>query len=371
MTEQYIEIDVERLVAFLDEVQRDLQANGADCMLCLLAAIGLMKQQNPKDFLFPINAERQGKLAILPCFHGEPERLPSILEGQLDPESGFRSRRFPPNNLRNIMLRYGAAKSIGDEYKSMGGYSPFNADCYEILERLKTKFPGEALIDLGFMDCRPFIEEKVVEAVNKGASKVIVVHTMIGVSSHTEEIEERVENLGLKDKDVELVFTEPLWNDEKFIQHKVNRTLKIVGNNDKSKVGVAILAYGRPSIPSAGRFAMYTIETNSRYANAYLKKLEEHGIKNTMAGYLQWLKPDISDCAKYLAEKGAKILVFDWYHTGRGLHSVLHIPARFEKVKADLPEDARLVMVGPEKDSLGFVDVLVNQIEKAKKRFEN
>jgi protoheme ferro-lyase len=370
MAEQYSEKDVKRFAAFLDQVKRDLQADGVDSMLCFAAAVGLMRREKPADVLPPINPTHEGKLAVIPCFHGEAEKLPGMLAMLLDPEAGDISRGFPPNSLKNIMFRYRTAKGVKSNYKSVGDRDPYNSDCYEILEKLKTRFPSDVIVDMGFMDCRPFIEEKVVEAVNNGASRVIVAHTMITVSGHTEEIEERVEGLGLEKKGIELAFTEPLWNDEKFIQHKANRILEIVGDEDKSKVGVAILGYGVPQIPSPGRYETYNLETNTRYTQALIKKLEENGIKNTAAGYLRWLKPNISDCAKTLAEKGARLIVFDWFHAARNLHSLVDIPAHFEMLEMELPEGTKLVMVGPEKDSPGFIDVLVNQIEKAKKKFE-
>ncbi len=370
MAEQYDEKDVKRLGAFLDDVKRGLETDGIDSLLCFSAALGLLKKEKPADFLPPVNPTLQGKLAIIPCFHGEAEKLSGMLQMLMDPEEGDIAKRFPPTNLNNIIFLHRTAKGVKSEYKGAGGVDPFNADCYEILERLKTKFPGDVIVDVGFMDCRPFIEEKVVEAVNKGASKVIVVHTMINVSGHTEEIEERVESLGLKDKGVELVFTEPFWNDEGFVTYKVNRILEIVGDEDKSKVGVAILGYGLPQMPGPGRFAMYNIETNSRFAQACMDKLKEHGIENMVLGYLRWLKPNISDCAKALAEKGAKLLVFDWFHTGRNLHSLVDIPNNLEMVQMELSEDIKPIMVGPEKDSPGFVEILVSQIEKAKKKFE-
>ena len=296
-----------------------------------------------------------------------------MLEELLDPQIGTISGRFAANSLKNIISRYRVAKGVKGQYKALRKkdyeLDPCNADYNVILEELQSKFPDDP-VDLGLMDDRPFIEEKVIASVNNGVSRVIVVHTMIGVSSHTEEIVDRVEGLGLRRKGVEFVFTEPLWNDEAFIKHKVHRVLDLIGGTDKSKVGVAILEYGLPAIPTPGRLAWASVESNARYAQAYMKKLEQNGITNLMAGYLRWLKPDLAECARALAEKGATHIVFDWFHVARNLHSILDIPNHFEKLQLELP-DIKLVMVGPEKDSPGFIDVLANQIERAKKKFKS
>jgi protoheme ferro-lyase len=370
VTDNYTQDEIDAFLEFLDEIKLDVQSEGGDYITCLKAALGLVHRPNPSKYLPEIKPTLEGKTAVVVCFHGEEERWPGMNAMLLDPDSGEVSKGTPPNSIKNVIFRYRIAKSVRGQYRTIGYYDPYNAQCYEVLEKLKAKMPKDIMVDLGFMDCRPFIEEKVIEVANKGASKIIVVHTMITVSDHTNDIETRVEGVRLQDYGVKVVFTEPFWNDENFLKCEVNRTLEAIGEADKSKVGVVYLGYGLPAeYLSPGKLATYNIETSNRFAEAYLKELNKHGIKHTMYGWLRFNKPDIPDCAKELSAKGARLIIFNWFHTTENMHTLLDMPGLFVEAEPYLPEGTKLVKLGPEKDYPGFIDVLIKQIEKASKKF--
>ncbi|MCX6642034.1 MAG: hypothetical protein NTV15_01425, partial [Candidatus Bathyarchaeota archaeon] len=87
------------------------------------------------------------------------------------------------------------------------------------LEQIYRKMGDESTrFYISFLDDNPRPDAAVIQALNEGASKIILSEVFVTVSNHTREGEELVEALDVPKYGVDLLYTGPLW-DSVTLQH--------------------------------------------------------------------------------------------------------------------------------------------------------
>jgi len=186
-----------------------------------------------------------GHTAVVYFTHGEPETYNPIgwinQFNEFDEQGiGFIpmiARPFFFNALRNKYLEVGKSdhrnmhqqmiKSLEEVYRAEGDKT--------------TKFY------LSFLDDNPRPDAAAIQALNDGASKIIVSEVFLTISNHTAEGEHQIEELKIEETfGIPVVYTGPLYDSETLMQMFVQRANANIGDTDKSKVGILLVGHGQP-----------------------------------------------------------------------------------------------------------------------------
>ena len=90
---------------------------------------------------------------------------------------------------------------------------------------------------ISFLDDNPRPDAAVIQALNEGASRIVVAEVFVSVSNHTAEGKDLIEELDLDGIPVEMRFTGPLWDLDTLHSMFVERVRAHLDGTDKSQVG--------------------------------------------------------------------------------------------------------------------------------------
>jgi len=164
-----------------------------------------------KRVLPPINRQKGGKglghTAIIYFTHGESPTYTPVNWIKQFREFDEQGVSFMPwllrplflYNLRNRYLRVGKSDH----------YILHMLRLKEIEQEYRRRGDGSTHFYLSFLDYNPRPDVAVIQALNEGASKLILAEVFVTQSNHTLEGEEMVEALHVEEYGASLVYTEP------------------------------------------------------------------------------------------------------------------------------------------------------------------
>ena len=98
-----------------------------------------------------------------------------------------------------------------------------------------------------FLDDNPRPDAAVIQALNEGASRIVVSEVFLTISNHTAEGKELIEALNVEETfGLPLVFTGPMYDSKTLQSMFVQRANAHIGDTDKSKVGILLVGHGQP-----------------------------------------------------------------------------------------------------------------------------
>jgi len=186
-----------------------------------------------------------GHTAIVYLTHGEPETYDPIGWLNTFREIDETGVSFVPKlarpmflmQLRRAYLRVGSSQHVR-VHRQMG----------QSLEKA-FRDAGDATtkVYVSFLDADPRPDAAAIQALNEGASEIIVMLVFVSVSNHTAEGKEMIEELGVEDYGATLKFAGPLWDSRTLQGMFLQRANAVLGDDvDKSKVGVVLVGHGQP-----------------------------------------------------------------------------------------------------------------------------
>ncbi len=198
---------------------------------------------------------------------------------------------------------------------------------------------------LSFLDENPRVGAAVINALNDGASRIIVTEVFVTVSSHTAEGEHQVMEIDPEAYGVEVLFTTPLWDSEILQQMYVDRVNAEVGDADRSKIGVLLVAHGQPD--QWDEIWPLQTEHEMRFGDLVIDRLVAAGYRreNLGKGWMSFKYPKPASEAERIHANGVdRLFFFSYTIAAAGMHSQYDIPALV--YKADLPDDFPIVDLG-------------------------
>jgi protoheme ferro-lyase len=186
-----------------------------------------------------------GHTAVVYFTHGEPETYNPI--GWINQFNEFDeqnidfipmiARPFFFNALRNKYLKVGKShhrmmhgqmiKALEDAYRTEGDET--------------TKFY------LSFLDDNPRPDAAAIQALNEGASRIIVSEVFLTISNHTAEGEHQINELEIEERlNIPVEFTGPLYDSDLLKSMFVERANANIGDTPKDKVGILLVGHGQP-----------------------------------------------------------------------------------------------------------------------------
>jgi protoheme ferro-lyase len=184
-----------------------------------------------------------------------------------------------------------------------------------------------------------------IQAVNEGASKLVVMPVFLTQSSHTQAGEEMIQALELEKLGVSVCYATPLWDNEDLRQMFVNRANQNLQGAAKSKVGILLVGHGQPD--DWDRIYPTQTEQETLFRNAVREMLILDGYKpeNVVLAWMEFKRPVIAEGVRDLLNNGVeRILVFSASISADSIHSDIQTPEAVHEV--DIPESVKVVNLG-------------------------
>lgn len=284
-----------------------------------------------------------GHTAILYFTHGEPPAYSPMPWIETFHELDKDGVSFVPWPFRPFFL-----SNVRREYLAIGG-SAHNKVHQIMLHSLLLSMPEEAMRGTrfyqAFLDSPPRPDEMAIQAINDGASKLIVLPVFLTDSSHTIAGFEMIEALAIEKFGVSVCAAKPLWNTDALQQMFVARADAHLDGVDKARVGILLVGHGQPDDWDA--FYPTQTEQENEFRNQVRERLIQAGYlpDNILLAWMEFKTPKITTAVQQLAAQGVeRILVFSASISADSIHSDIQVPESVEA--ADLPDDVQVANMG-------------------------
>lgn len=279
-----------------------------------------------------------GHTAVVYFTHGEPETYDPIgwinqfneFDEQGIPFVPLLARPFFVYQLRNAYLKVGASH-----------HRQMHKQMVKSLEKVfRQEGDTTTQFYLSFLDDEPRPDAAVIQALNEGASRIVVSEVFLTISNHTAEGEELIEALDVEGYGATLHFTGPLWDSDTLQSMFIRRANEHIGETNKSKVGVLLVGHGQPDEWDVE----WPTETEQEigFREEVLKLFEEDGYQpvNLSLAWMSFKEPKPAVKVEEFANNGVeKVLFFSAAISADSIHSQFDIPELVyeAKVSEDLP----------------------------------
>jgi sirohydrochlorin ferrochelatase len=301
-----------------------------------------------------------GHTAVIYFTHGEPENYDPI--GWINQFREFDAHgiRFVPflarpffiRHLRNTYLRVGKSnhrrihqqmlKSLEREYRAQGDAT--------------TRFY------ICFLDDDPRPDAAVIQALNEGASRIVVSEVFLTISNHTAEGKELIDELDLDRSGIPIHFTGPLWDSTTLPNMFVARANAHVGDTRKSQVGILLVGHGQPDEWDQAWPTETAHEISFR--ERVLELLAQNGYKreNLSLAWMEFKQPRPAAKIEEFVRNGVhKVFYFAAAISADALHSQYDVPHLI--AQARVPDSIELINLGAWNDDPVVIRAIKDKVD--------
>ena len=228
---------------------------------------------------------------------------------------------------------YAAQKS---RYRAMGGESPARAQVRQLSEAVETALDRERFdrVDVAWCDGDDGLAECVARATAAGCRRIVVAPVAVGESAEMADAKRTVDQMRLRESDVDLAYAHPVWSSDAVLAVLVERITKAVDH--AASTGVALIAHGQPESREQAHSSFDADE--SAFVNRARLLLAEHGIDEArvLVAWAEWRDPDVGATVRHLAALGCtRILVVPACFPFDDLVTRLDIPIGIRQARID------------------------------------
>ncbi len=215
---------------------------------------------------------------------------------------------------------------------------------------------------LAFLDDAPRPDAAVIQALNEGASEIVVAEVFVSISNHTAEGEKLIEAVQAKEYGVPMKFTGPFWNSQTLQQSFLDKANATIGGMDKSKVGILLVGHGQP----AEWDKEFPTETSQelQFREDILKHFAADGYKpeNLASAWMEFKQPEPTGKVEELARNGVeKILYYSAAISADSIHSQSVVPELVNA--ATVPAGVSRINMGAWNDHSTVIQAIKERIE--------
>jgi protoheme ferro-lyase len=267
-----------------------------------------------------------GHTAVVYMTHGEPETYNPI--GWINQFNEFDeqgiafipmlARPFFFNALRNSYLEVGKSDHHFMHQQMINSLEA----AYRAEGDTTTKFY------LSFLDDDPRPDAAAIQALNEGASKIIVSEIFLTISNHTAEGEHQIQELNIEETyGIPVEYTGPLYDSDTLKSMFVERANANIGDTDKAKVGILLVGHGQPDEWDVE----WPTETEQEigFRNDVLALLAADGYdpENLSLAWMSFKEPKPAEKIEQFLDNGIeKLLFFSAAMSADAMHSQYDIP---------------------------------------------
>jgi protoheme ferro-lyase len=299
-----------------------------------------------------------GHTAVVYFTHGEPETYDPI--GWINQFNEFDEQKIP---FVPLVARPFFFQQLRRHYLTVGK-SDHRKMHIQMVRSLEEAYRAEGdtttRFYYSFLDDEPRPDAALIQALNDGASRIVVSEVFLTISNHTAEGEHQIEEVRAEELGVEVKFTGPLYDSQMLQSMFVQRANAHLDGVDKSKVGILLVGHGQPDEWEEE----WPTETDQEigFRLDVLKALEADGFRaeNLSLAWMEFKEPEPAEKVEEFVQNGVeRVLYFAAAISADAIHSQYDIPALVNKAR--VPNDIPLVNLGAWND-----DPIVIQAIKAK-----
>ena len=302
-----------------------------------------------------------GHTAVVYFTHGEPEVYDPI--GWINQFNEFEEQKiaFVPFiakpwfvfNLRNHYLIVGKSNHRGEHFNMLSS----------IEQRFRDRGDDSTKFYISFLDDDPRPDAAVIQALNDGASKIVVAEVFLTISNHTAEGKHLIEELDvLENFNIPIVYTGPMWDSARLKEMFVDRVNRNLGDQPKDKVGILLVGHGQPDEWDVE----WSTETEQEisFREDVLNNLAADGFlpENMSLAWMEFKEPKPKDKVEEFYAKGLKVVFyFSAAISADALHAQYDVPALM--AKANVPEEFQMVNLGAWNNDPIVIDAIMEKID--------
>lgn len=302
-----------------------------------------------------------GHTAVVYFTHGEPETYDPI--GWINQFKEFDEQGIPfvPLVARPLFLQ-----QLRRKYLQVGT-SHHRQIHKQMLKSLEEAYRAEGdtttRFYLSFLDDNPRPDAAVIQALNEGASCIVVSEVFLTISNHTAEGEEQIEELHIEDAyGIPLRFTGPLYDSVTLQSMFVHRSNQHLGQMDKADVGILLVGHGQPDEWDLE----WPTETEQEigFREDVMARLVADGYREENLGlaWMEFKEPRPAEQVEAFARNGVqKVLYFSAAISADAIHSQHDVPALVHEAR--VPSDFPLINLGAWNDELIVIKAIKERID--------
>jgi sirohydrochlorin ferrochelatase len=216
---------------------------------------------------------------------------------------------------------------------------------------------------LSFLDDDPRPDAAVIQALNEGASRIVVSEVFLTISNHTAEGEELIEALNVEEEfGVPLRFTGPLYDSETLQSMFVERANAHIGDTDKSNVGILLVGHGQPDEWDVEWATETQQEIGFREDVLELLAADGYRPENLSLAWMEFKEPKPAVKVEAFLEQGVeKVLFFSAAISADAIHSQYDIPELVHQ--AQVPAGFPLINLGAWNDDPIVIRAIKEKID--------
>ena len=302
----------------------------------------------------------KGHTAVVYFTHGEPETYDPI--GWINQFREYDQQKIPfvPFLIRPIFLY------AHRQHYLIVGRSDHRRTHFQMLTSLERSFREDGdtttRFYISFLDDHPRPDAAVIQALNDGASCIVVAEVFVSVSNHTAAGEKLIEELNLDGLPIDIRFTGPLWDSEKLHSMFVERVREQLDGMDKSKVGILLVGHGQPDEWDVE----WPTETEHEieFRKKILKRFEDEGFpqENLSLAWMEFKEPKPATKVEEFVRRGiAKIFYFSAAISADSMHSQYDVPHLVSMAR--VPKDFPVINLGAWNDDPIVIQAIKEKIE--------
>jgi protoheme ferro-lyase len=301
-----------------------------------------------------------GHTALIYFTHGEPETYDPI--GWINQFREFDEQKIPfvPFLVRPIFL------FMLRQHYLIVGRSDHRRTHFQMLKSLERSFreSGDAATRfyISFLDDNPRPDAAVIQALNEGASDIVVAEVFVSVSNHTAEGKHLIEELDLRGIPVEIRYTGPLWDSEKLHGMFLERVRAHMDGADPSKVGIMLVGHGQPDEWDVEWLT--ETEHEIEFRKRILKRFEAAGFpqENLSLAWMEFKEPKPAPKVEEFVRRGLeKIFYFSAAISADSMHSQYDVPHLVSQAR--IPGDFPVVNLGAWNDDPIVIQAIKDKID--------
>jgi sirohydrochlorin ferrochelatase len=303
----------------------------------------------------------QGHTAVVYFTHGEPETYDPI--GWINQFREFDEQGIP---FVPLLARPFFVYNLRRKYLTVGR-SNHRSTHMRMLRRLEEAYRAEGDAStrfyLSFLDDAPRPDAAVVQALNDGASQVVVAEVFLTISNHTAEGKSLIEELDLGGYDVPIRYTGPLWDSDLLQRVFVVRANRHLNGTGKAETGVLLVGHGQPD--EWDREWPTETEQELSFRRAVLQRFAEDGYEPSRLSlaWMEFKEPKPAPKIEEFAAGGVRqVFYFSAAISADSLHSQIDVPELV--AEARVPAGFPLVNLGAWNDDPLVIQAIKERIDR-------
>jgi protoheme ferro-lyase len=308
----------------------------------------------------------KGHTAVIYFTHGEPETYDPI--GWINQFKEFDEQKiaFVPlvarpfflNNLRKKYLKVGRSEHRSIHFKMI----------HSLEQAYRRNGDHSTRFYLSFLDDDPRPDAATIQALNDGASRLLVAEVFLTDSNHTAEGKNQIQEVLAHFPGLPVRFTGPLHDSQTLQRMFVQRAAQHNGVVDKEKIGILLVGHGQPD--EWDQEWPTETEQEISFRLEVLKHFEAAGYKkeNMSLAWMEFKQPKPAEKIEQFVGNGVeKILYFPAAISADSLHSQYDIPELVEKAR--VPAGFPMVNLGAWNDDPLVIQAIKEKLDRSMSQF--